>query len=184
MKKLLIVCMSVVLMLSLSVTVWAGTSGDLRTETIPVTASYEATTEAAAVYSVDIIWGDMAFTYKASNPGTWNPNELIYEGSTEPGWTFSTATSSDNINGNQIRVTNRSNADIFCNFSFAPTSDGTYSNISGSFSPESFFSINPAQIGSASFKTVSLDLDGTPPSDIYNTQIGTITISIEAYKSY
>lgn len=182
MKKLLIVCMSVVLVLSLSVTVWAGSyKGDLRSVEIPVIASYEATTEATEVYSVDIIWGDMAFTYKASNPGTWNPNELIYEGSTEPGWTFSTATSSENINGNQIRVTNRSNADIFCNFSFAPTSDGTYSNISGSFSPGSSFRINPAQIGSASSEIVSLNLDGTPPSDISDTQIGTITISIESY---
>lgn len=182
MKKLLVVFLSAVLLLSLSVTVWAGSSeGDLRTEEIPVTASYEATTEAAVVYSVDIIWGDMAFTYKASNPGTWNPDTLTYEGSTEPGWTFSTATSSENINGNQIRVTNRSNADIFCNFSFAPTSDGTYSNISGSFSPGSFFRINPAQIGSASSEIVSLNLDGTPPSDIYNTRIGTITISIESY---
>lgn len=182
MKKLLVVFLSAVLLLSLSVTVWAGSSeGDLRTEEIPVTASYEATTKAAVVYSVDIIWGDMAFTYKASNPGTWNPDTLTYEGSTEPGWTFSTATSSENINGNQIRVTNRSNADIFCNFSFAPTSDGTYSNISGSFSPGSSFRINPAQIGSASSEIVSLNLDGTLPSDISDTRIGTITISIEPY---
>lgn len=181
MKKLLVVFLSAVLLLSLSVTVWAGSSeGNLRTEEIPVTASYEASTEAAIIYSIDLTWGDMAFTYKASNPGTWNPDELTYEGSTEPGWTFSTATSSDNINGNQIRVTNRSNAGIYCDLSFATINDEIYGNISGSFSPHSSFFINSAQTGSASSETISLELNGTPPSNISDTRIGTITISIEA----
>lgn len=43
------------------------TAPDQQTQ-IPVTGKYEEKT-AEAVYSVDIAWGSMAFTYAPSNPG-------------------------------------------------------------------------------------------------------------------
>lgn len=68
-----------------------------------VYGTYVPGQKADTVYSVDIEWGDMNFTYTGGNEGTWNPDTHEYEGATEGVWTSE---------GNTVTVTNHSNAPV------------------------------------------------------------------------
>ena len=89
MKKFLALPLAALLLLALSLPGMAVgdeknlTAPDQQTQ-IPVTGKYEEKT-AEPVYSVDIAWGSMAFTYAPSNPGIWDPDTLQYEGKSSTG---------------------------------------------------------------------------------------------------
>ncbi|MCD8120591.1 MAG: hypothetical protein LUE29_14140 [Lachnospiraceae bacterium] len=70
-----------------------------------VTATYESS-EAATVYSVDITWGSLEFTYKAEGTGTWDPSTHEYITSDdETGWTYEEGS-------NLVTITNHSNSAV------------------------------------------------------------------------
>ncbi|MCD7957003.1 MAG: hypothetical protein LUG93_14900, partial [Lachnospiraceae bacterium] len=50
-----------------------------------VTATYESS-EAATVYSVDITWGSLEFTYTEAGARTWDPSTHTYSEAEEGGW--------------------------------------------------------------------------------------------------
>ncbi len=54
-----------------------------------VKGTYQAGGSGAVVYSVDIAWTDMSFTYTGAGGGTWNPETHQYSGSSEGAWTAS-----------------------------------------------------------------------------------------------
>ena len=124
------------------------------------------------VYSVDITWGDMAFTYKAE-AGTWNPANHTYTGAEGGVWTV------DKDGGNTITVTNHSNTDVTAAFSYA-AAEG-FTGISGSFDNASLDL--PTAVGTAVEAapkgTTSLSLDGALDSNTTaSTKIGTITVTL------
>lgn len=140
-----------------------------------VTATYVDGSSGGAggtVYSVDIAWGDMAFTYTAE-AGIWDPAKHAYTGAEGGAWTV------DKDGGNTITVTNHSNADVTAAFSYAaaPGFDG----ISGTFDNASL-ALKTAvgtEVANAPSGTAALTLDGALGSDTTaNTTIGTITVTL------
>ena len=141
-----------------------------------VKATYRADSSGGAggtVYSVDITWGDMAFTYTAE-AGIWDPANHTYTGAEGGAWTV------DNKDGgNTITVTNHSNTDVTAAFSYAPAEG--FTGISGSFDKDSLGlkSAVGTEVANAPTGTAALTLTGALGSDTTaNTTIGTITVTL------
>lgn len=140
-----------------------------------VKATYRADSSGGAggtVYSVDITWGDMAFTYTAE-AGIWDPANHTYTGAEGGAWAV------DKEGGNTITVTNHSNADVTAVFNYA-AAEG-FTGISGSFDKESL-ALKTAvgtEVANAPSGTAALTLTGALGSDTTaNTTIGTITVTL------
>ena len=143
-----------------------------------VKATYKAGSSGGAggaggkVYSVDITWGDMAFTYTAE-AGIWDPANHTYTGAEGGAWTV------DKDGGNTITVTNHSNADVTAVFNYA-AAEG-FTGISGSFDKDSLDlkSAVGTEVANAPTGTAALTLTGALGSDTTaNTTIGTITVTL------
>lgn len=140
-----------------------------------VTATYVDGSSGGAggtVYSVDIAWGDMAFTYTAE-AGIWDPATHKTTGAEGGVWTV------DKDGGNTITVTNHSNTGVTAAFSYTAASG--FEGISGSFDKESL-ALKTAvgtEVANAPSGTAALTLDGALGSDTTaNTTIGTITVTL------
>ena len=93
-----------------------------------VKATYRADSSGGAggtVYSVDITWGDMAFTYTAE-AGIWDPATHKTTDAEGGVWTV------DKDGGNTITVTNHSNTGVTAAFSYA--ADTGFEGITGTIS--------------------------------------------------
>ena len=124
------------------------------------------------VYSVDITWGDMAFTYTAE-AGIWDPKTHTTTSSTGGVWTV------NNTDGDKITVTNHSNTDVTATFSYAAASD--FDGISGTFDNASLnlASAVGTAVDEAPNGTAALSLSGALGSTTAdNTKIGTITVTL------
>lgn len=124
------------------------------------------------VYSVDITWGDMAFTYTAE-AGIWDPATHKTTGAEGVVWTV------DKDGGNTITVTNHSNTGVTAAFSYA-AADG-FTGINGTFDNASLNleSAVGTTVEAAPKATTSLSLDGALGSTTAdNTKIGTITVTL------
>ena len=140
-----------------------------------VTATYVDGSSGGAggtVYSVDITWGDMAFTYTAE-AGIWDPTTHKTTGAEGGAWTV------DKEGGNTITVTNHSNTDVTAAFSYA--ADAGFTGITGSF--DNALLNLPTAVGTAVEAapkgTTSLSLDGALDSAATtSTKIGTITVTL------
>lgn len=75
------------------------------------------------VYSVDVSWGAMNFTYSTRVTPIWNETSHVYD---------ETYTSEWIAEGNTIKLTNHSNVDIKAKFKYVILSK--YNNINGKFS--------------------------------------------------
>ena len=141
------------------------------TATKDVTASYHSGAGGGTVYSVDITWGSMAFTYSDGSGSTWNPANHTYSSGGAGGWSNS---------GNTITVTNHSNAQVTANLAYA--SETGYEGISGSFGNKSTMNLATAErttVAEAPTDTAELSLTGALDSSVTtSTTIGTITVTI------
>ena len=126
----------------------------------------------ATVYNVDIVWGDMAFTY-TEEAGVWNPETHETTGAGGGIWK---ATSPD---GNKIKVTNHSNTAVKATFSYAAAAG--YDDISGSFDKATLnlATAVDTEVSNAPSDTAALTLTGALDSNTpANTTIGTITVTL------
>lgn len=173
MKKIFAVILTLALLSMASVTAFAdnidtiGESGSAE-----VKGTYVAGGSAATVYSVDIAWGSMEFTYTDASVGTWNPDNHKYDGAEEAKW--SCAKGAD-----EIKVTNHSNADVTVNFSYAPES--AYNGITGTFSNVTLHIGNAenTELSNAPSGSVTLGLKGALSSEkTASTKIGTVTVTL------
>lgn len=172
--------------LALAVPVLAGENSGLSTPsstTIPVTGTYQSNDGSTPVYSVDIAWGDMAFTYTAGGGTLWDPTTHTYTQSTAPaGWSYSPATETS-LAGNQITLTNHSNASVSYTATFALSDTLAGSNVTGAVSPQTATlplvapetPLNDPNITTSLFLTMSGDL---PSNFSAGGSLGTITISL------
>lgn len=140
-----------------------------------VKATYRADSSGSAggkVYSVDITWGDMAFTYTAE-AGIWDPATHKTTDAEGGVWTV------DNEGGNTITVTNHSNTGVTAAFSYA--ADTGFEGITGTFDNASLdlaTAVGTA-VEAAPKATASLSLDGALGSTTADsTKIGTITVTL------
>ena len=141
-------------------------------------ATYQEAEEPDTIYSVDIVFGDMKFTYTAPSKGIWDPESGEYDGATGAQWSSAT---------NDITVTNKSNAPITAKFQYEPL-DG-FDNVGGNFlNADKTPAANSVELKSAddssaegiTSTTVFLDLTGALPSTAKKeTQCGTVTVIID-----
>lgn len=137
-----------------------------------VTGHYVSGGNIDTVYSVDIQWDNLEFTYKDAFKGTWNPDTHAYEDGTDASWTPGNTT---------ITVTNHSNAAI--------TATPSYRAGSGFESASMTFDAPSLKVASAdnglkgaAGEAVKGSIQVTPSGSLpegTDETIGTITITIE-----
>ncbi len=137
--------------------------------TAEVKGTYQAGGSGAVVYSVDIAWDSLEFTYTAAGEGTWNPETHEYSGATQASWSES----------KNIVVTNHSNAAVTATASFQ--ADDGYQAVSMTFG-DNGQQINSAvgtAVDSAPSATITVTPSGDLPADTNGT-IGSVTLNIAA----
>ncbi len=138
---------------------------------IGVNAKYVDGSSSEDVYSVDLSWGAMEFTYTTSGANTWNPDTHEYTATSTSAWTS---------NGNTITITNHSNKGVTANFEYA--SDTAYSTVTGSFSVDSIdlpSAVNKAVDAAELTGKVEFNVGGTLDSSVTDfTKVGTITVTL------
>ena len=150
-----------------------GTAGGTASHDVTATYTTDSTGGAGGtVYSVDIAWGDMEFTYTAA-AGVWDPVTHTITGADGGTW------SATNTGGNQIKVTNHSNTAVTATFSYAAASG--YEGISGSFDKTSLDLATAVgtEVSNAPSDSAALSLSGALASTATtSTKIGTITVTL------
>ena len=172
MKKIISLILALAMVMSLSVTAFAAegvTNGGTDTSDVKGTYSSTAT---VTVYSVDIAWEGLSFTYNGAFEGNWNPETHEYEDATAAGWAAGNGT---------ITVTNHSNTAITATPSY--TAKDGYESAGVSFSTNA---LNVATAdngiggaaGTAVTGTITVTPTGSLPEGTKDAVIGTITITI------
>lgn len=139
-----------------------------------MTGTFDPAEDEQIVYSVDVSWGSMEFTYEDEIEGTWNPATHNYDGAKPAGWTCEDK-------ANEVTVTNHSNAAVDVSFDYTP--NAAY-NIRGSFDKTAATTLTRGvenDYDSADSVTASLTLDDNTPIESTVTQetvIGTVTVSL------
>lgn len=174
MKKVLTIILSLVLLSMASVTTFAASpiTANGGSDSADVKGTYVVGGTAAMVYSVDIAWGSMEFTYTDASQGTWNPQTHQYDGAASAKWSCVE-------NANKIEVTNHSNAAVNAQFSYVSKSG--YNGINGAFSKNTL-NLGTAvdtEVSNAPSGSVTLSLSGALSSDTAaDTKIGTVTVTL------
>lgn len=174
MKKIFVIIFASVLIFAASVTAFAASPITAKggSDSAEVKGTYVAGGTAETIYSVDVAWGSMEFTYTDASEGTWNPSNHKYDGGRAAAWSCSDG-------ANKINVTNHSNAAVTVRFSYA--SESEYSEIIGSFSNEeaNLASAVDTEPLNAPSDSVILNLNGVLSSEkTVSTKIGTVTVTL------
>lgn len=170
MKKIIAATLALTLSMSMGNFVYAAddSSADIK-------ATYQAGKENTdTVYSVDVKWGSLEYTYSSGVTKSWDPTTLKYkETSGTSSWTCQDG-------ADQITVTNNSNADITASLAYAETG----SNITGTFtnSKIGLKSAEGTNVGESPSETTTLSLKGALSNTTAEKQeIGNVTVTISDY---
>ena len=139
--------------------------------TADVKGTYQAGGSGAVVYSVDIAWTDMSFTYTGAGEGTWDPETHQYSGSSEGAWTAS---------NDSITVTNHSNAPVTATASYAADPDYGSTTMTFGNNEATVATAVGTEVASAPSATITVTPGGTLAESANGGKIGTITVSIAA----
>ena len=174
MKKIVTLILTIILIMSISVPAFAteamDTVGQNGAKDINVTAKYDSSTEMPNVYSVDIEWSSMTFTYTQKDTKTWNAADHSYNTSSEGAWDKTTAT---------ITVTNHSNVAVNTNVAYTAVEE---TGITGTVTDAA--SVLDAGVegnyDGADSHTATLTISGTPNDTVTSDGItvGTIKVTI------
>ena len=130
MKKLISIFLVLALLICMNTTSFAAEIGVREGSTSKdVKGTYVPGGDTATIYSVDVAWGSMEFTYTDTFIGVWNPDLHEYEGRIEAAWSCDT-------DANKLTVTNHSNTSVYVSLEYTPGKD--FDGISGNFSKEHF----------------------------------------------
>lgn len=173
MKKLLAAGLVSVTAFAMSTTALAAGQNTMTApgqEEITVTGKYVDSTTAGTVYSVDLSWDEMIFTYTETGSLTWNPDEHSYSENISGGWDKTEA---------DITVTNHSNADVKVEMTYAPEAS---TGVTGSIANGEFVLDAGAenQYDSADYGVSTLTVSGTPNETVTEegVTVGTITVKL------
>ena len=167
MKKFAVVALA--LMLMATQLVLASAEG-LGNRTQDVKAKYSGGAAESEVYSVDVTWGKMEFTYSVGGTRTWNPATHLYDENVTAGWTE---------DGNGITVVNHSNAEV--NFAFTAQAAAGFEAIALNFdtSRAMLASAVNTTYAAAPAHTITVTPSGALTEDTTaGTVIGTITVTL------
>lgn len=178
-KKALTLCVAAILGLSSGTVAMAATINSAGgTDSHAVYGTYQSEGKAATVYSVDVSWGSMEFTYTdGAVSKTWNPSTHQYMESSEDGnW-------SNQDGANKVTVTNRSNKALTATVKAATS--GSYTGITAKVDNASL-SLKDASIGAttevagtASTASATISLSGVLTDKTANkATIGSVTVKI------
>ena len=155
-----------------SFTIQSEQSGDgTGSYSAEVKGTYQAGSSGAVVYSVDIAWTDMSFTYTGAGEGTWDPETHQYSGSSEGAWTAS---------DDSITVTNHSNAPVTATASYAADPDYGSTTMTFDNNGATVATAVGTEVASAPSATITVTPGGTLAQSANGGKIGTITVSIAA----
>jgi hypothetical protein len=174
MKKLVITAASLAMLASLPMTALAASDTIEEkpgSQTIEVQAKYVDGVTTQDVYSVDVEWGAMEFTYNVSGSKIWKPADHTYEVTPTEGWT---------AYGNTVTVINHSNQPVDVAFSFDKDAAVT-EEITGSFdtSTATLAAGKEGQYAQADSVKATLTLGGALGSDKTTlTKVGKITVQL------
>lgn len=177
--KKMISLLSVLTMLStMGMNVSAESITDLnQTSSQYIKAVYQnGTVTAPEVFSVDIEWGSMEFTYDSGNTQSWNVDTLKYDIITgTSSWTCEDG-------ANKVTITNNSNFGIQADLSYSQKND---SNIDGTFDKSSMtldkYVDENSQISDSATLSLSGDLTDTTANKAI---IGEVTATISGVPLY
>ena len=143
-----------------------------------VYVTYQAGASSPTIYSVDIVWQSMEFTYTAASEGTWDPETHAYTNKQNASWSYA---------NNKITVTNHSNTEVKATFSYTPATNysavnGTFVGVDNKALTNATLTLSSA-VGSARDVAPSgdafLSLSGELSSSLENKTIcGTVTVTI------
>lgn len=183
MKKTLALILTLAMVLSLAIVPAAAATTTDTITSLSGTASHDVTatyktsssggTGGGTVYSVDITWGDMAFTYTAGSAGTWDPATHTVTGGASGSW------APDAPGGNKITVTNHSNAEVTATLTY--TAETAFNGISGTFGNATLnlATAEGTTVENAPSGYTTLSLSGKLDSGtLTGTKIGTITVTL------
>lgn len=170
MKKIIAATLALTLSMSMGNLVYA-----VEDKSAEIKATYQAGKEnTATVYSVDVEWGSLEYTYSSGVTKSWDPTTLKYkETSGTSSWTCQDG-------ADQITVTNNSNADITASLAYAKTD----SNITGTFSNSKIGlkSAEGTNAGESPSETTTLSLKGAlSDTTAVKKEIGNVTVTISDY---
>lgn len=175
-KKVLTLCVATILGLSSGTVAMAATINSAGgTDSHTVYGTYQLEGEAATVYSVDVSWGSMEFTYTdGAVSKTWNPSTHQYTESVGEGsW-------SNQDGANEVTVTNRSNKALT-----ATVEADSYAGITAKVDKASL-SLEDASFGATTIKpghpstaSTTISLSGALTDKNANkATIGSVTVKI------
>jgi len=174
MKKIIAIALALVMTLALAVTCFAATANTTTPAENAVKATYVAgATVNTKVYSVDVTFGDMNFTYTDTATGAWDPATHSYPDTVAAAWNKTSA---------DITVKNHSNAAVAVTVAYAK--DAGYTGAVDGAISEGSFDLETAEgtaFANAPAKTVTFTISGTPETTMTTaTTVGTITVTIAA----
>lgn len=171
MKKLVSMLAVAALTCTMGTTAFAADQDGVSTGdyTADVKGTYQA--GGAVVYSVDIAWTNMNFTYTGAGKGTWDPETHQYSGSSEGAWTAS---------NDSITVTNHSNAAVKATASYQAETGYESTTMTFGNNEATVATAVGTEVASAPSATITVTPGGTLAESANGGKIGTITVSIAA----
>lgn len=181
MRKLFAISIAAALALLTGVAVFAESSEKTisgnESQSINVIAKRTDTTENNVVYSVDMKWDDMTFTYHEKSTRVWNPTDHTYSEKITGEWDKNTA---------DILVANHSNADV--GYTLTCSVDSKYSNFylgtdKYSMLGKDIGTLKTAEnttVENAPSKQLTIYPLGSLPAGTNDANVATLTITIGA----
>ena len=172
MKKITTLLAAAALTCAMGTTAFAADQDGVRTGDYPadVTGTYQAGSSGAVVYSVDIAWTNMNFTYTGAGEA-WDPETHQYSGSSEGAWTAS---------NDSITVTNHSNAAVKATASYKAETGYDSTTMTFGNNEATVATAVGTEVASAPSATITVTPGGTLAESANGGKIGTITVSIAA----
>ena len=173
MKKITTLLAAAALTCAMGTTAFAADQDGVKTGnyTADVNGTYRAGGSGAVVYSVDIAWTDMSFTYTDAGEGTWDPETHEYNGGADAAWTDS---------NDSITVTNHSNAAVKATAKFEADSGYESTTMTFGNNEATVATAVGTEVASAPSATITVTPGGTLAESADGGKIGTITVSIAA----
>ena len=173
MRKLFVTILVLLLVMSLSISGFAtGSMGQGESQNIDVTAKYSGEISTPAVYSVDIAWDNMVFTYSESGSMVWNPETHVYQEKLTGTWDKETA---------DITVTNHSNVEVSVEFAYeANASYGITTTLTHTEAPVTLPAGAVGDVAGAAQVTSTLTVSGQPNDAVTaeGVVVGKVTVKI------